>query len=251
MRTTTTILSACCLALAGGLLAGCRGDRSDNPPRQFFPDMDDQPKWLPQSESPFFVNGKADRVPDARAVAFGPMPTPAAEGAAWAASFNAERAELLKDDRVFMLGESPTGDGYIDRIPVPVTRAMIERGRERFNISCSSCHGYLGDGTGTVGVRWSYPPANLLAAPFNDRAQDRGKDGWIFHVIREGVWGPDGSNKMPGYAHAVDPADAWAIVAYLRALQASQNATLGDLSEPARQRLTSDAGLPASQGGGN
>ena len=242
------------LALASAGLGGCRGDRSEKPPRQFVPDMDQQPKLNAQSGTEFFPDGRAARLPDPNAVAFGTAdfdPAAYAE-ATWASSFTLERAALLKDDDGVYQGTDPDGpEGWAARMPTTVTRELIERGRERFNIYCVACHGYMGDGKGTVGVRWSYPPANIAAGVYTDRTQKQGTDGWLFHVVREGVWGPDGSNKMPGYAHAVDEQDAWAIVAYIRALQASQNARADQLPESAARRLGVGTGsTPTGTDGG-
>jgi mono/diheme cytochrome c family protein len=237
------------LALLAALAGACRGDRSDKPPRQFLPDMDQQPKLKAQSGTEFFADGRTARLPDANAVAFGTAdfdPT-AQAGQTWAAEFLRERSNLLAADDAHALGVDPNGpEGWAAFMPVAVTPELIERGRERFNISCVACHGYMGDGKGTVGLRWAYPPANIAGGVYLDRTQKQGTDGWIYHVIREGVWGPDGANKMPGYAHALDPDDAWAVVAYLRTLQASQNARIEDVPDDAARRLRGSAPAPAA-----
>jgi mono/diheme cytochrome c family protein len=90
-----------------------------------------------------------------------------------------------------------------------------------------------------VGRLWSIPPANLTDAKYADRAGDFGSDGYLFHIIRDGLYTPDGEIRMPSYGHSVDEADAWAIVSYIRALQTAQG-----VSEP-----TTDATDNANAGG--
>lgn len=231
-------------ALAAGaiVLPGCRDTRSDKPPHQFFPDMDDQQKWHPQSESQFYADTRTMRQPVKGTVAFGRVQF--ISGAPWAESFMHDREVLLKeDDRVF-LGVGPDGKWLRD-IPVPVTDAVMRRGQERFNIYCSVCHGYTGDGKGMVGdssrtTGWSYPLPNFHDPKYTDKAASadmKAFDGYLFNVARNGVV-IDGQQKMPGYGHALDEYDAWAVVAYIRALQASQSAGPQDvLSEAERVEL--------------
>ena len=227
------------LAIAGAGLAGCRGDRSDSSPRQFLPDMDDSPKWEPQGGSFFFAAGPGPdaaeehgappplermmRQPVAGSVPFGALPMVAS-----AAQFDpalrddlvAERTGYLRPDGVTYFGMAEDGV-YVDRIPVDVTRGLLERGEERFNIYCAACHGYAGDGDGMVGRRWGVPVANFHDPKYSDLSQQTGKDGYLFHIARYGLKNPDGSLRMPGYRHALDAQDAWAVVAYIRALQAA------------------------------
>ncbi|MEO1512281.1 MAG: cytochrome c, partial [Planctomycetota bacterium] len=171
-------------------------------------------------------------------------------GEPWARVMLRDRADLLaEDDRVYLgttAGAGPDAT-FVDRIPVGVTMEMIERGEERFNIYCSACHGYTGVGDGMVGQKWSYTPANLMIDLYQDRSQRQGKDGYLFHVVREGVWDPaTGANRMPGYKHAVDVHDAWAIVAYLRVLQTRGGVPLDDLDPTDRERLLRSAPTTAA-----
>lgn len=229
------------LAAAAAALPGCRGERSDEPPRQFLPDMDDQQKFKPQSETMFFADGRSMRPAVNGTVAFGRSANPAAPG----------RDLLLEADRGFATGTS--GDGkYLDYIPESAIArfgdvqkdkqaaltAMMLRGQERFNIYCAACHGYTGEGAvpitqdnpsgagGMVGRRWASAPPSYHDPKYSDRAVDTGRDGYLFHVVREGVYDVDATTKerkyrMPAYGHAVNPTDAWAIVSYMRAIQAS------------------------------
>jgi len=251
--TRMNVAGACgLLALTAALGVGCRGDRSDKPPRAFFPDMDNSPRWKPQSETPFFADGRTMRQPVPGTVAFGRWAdVPASvDDASWTKTFREEREDLLKEDDAFYRGEGPDGS-YLDFMPVRVTRAMVERGRERFNIYCFTCHGYEGDGKGMVGRRWAYPLPDFHDPKYTDRAQRTGKDGYIFHVIRNGVV-INGEQKMPSYAHAIGERDAWAIVAYVRALQESRAVPIDDpiIPEAQRQRLLRTRNQPRAAGGG-
>ncbi|MEM0982656.1 MAG: cytochrome c [Planctomycetota bacterium] len=247
-RLTSIILTGLAAAACVAPLAGCRGDRTDKPPRRFFPGMDDQPKWDAQEQTDFFTDSRTLRPQVQNTVAFGSATfnPETYRGAEWAEGFLAERDTMLaENDGVFRGVSGTVGDDvtYLDYIPVRVTEEMLLKGQERFNIYCSACHGYLGDGTGMVGRRWSYSPANLLGEVYQDRSTYQGKDGYLFHTILNGVWGVDGANRMPGYAHAIDEMEAWAIVAYLRALQTSQSASLDELDAGDRQRLEATRGV--------
>ncbi|MFT5424613.1 MAG: mono/diheme cytochrome c family protein [Phycisphaerales bacterium] len=234
-----TLLVLAGLSATIGTTTGCRGDRSEKPPHRFIPDMDQQPKWNPQSETDFYENGRAQRLPDPNAVAFGNRPFDPVANAdeAWAASYLSDRAALLKEGDAFYKGTDPNGpEGWATTMAAEVSLQMLDHGRDKFTTYCTPCHGTLADGKGTVGARWSYSPANLMGDLYKDRAQRQGTDGWLFNVVRNGVWGPDGSNKMPGYAHALSENDAWAVVAYIRALQISQSGTIDQV--PASQRDT-------------
>lgn len=229
--------AAGCLGLS--LLGGCRGDRSEEPPRQFFPDMDEQPKWNPQAGTRFFQDGSTARAPDQNAVAFGRMPIDheAVREEAWAVSFVAEREGLLADNDAVYLGKAADGS-YVDYIPVPVTLERIERGRERFNIFCAACHGVRGDGDTPVAERFIAKPVNLSIDLYTDPAQRTARDGYIFEVIRNGV------RTMPGYDHSLDAQDTWNVVMYVRALQKSRSGTLEDAPQGERDALERDRPAP-------
>lgn len=202
------------LALAGASvlgLGGCRGDRSDRPPRQLLPDMDDSPKWEPQSQSIFFADGRTMRLPVVGTVAFGESTNPDEPG----------RERFLEASPAVFEGKDASG-GYVDFMPVELTPELLELGQKMFNITCATCHGYTGDGLGTVGQRWAYPLPTFYDPKYSDRAQRTGKDGYIFEVARIGVYDTTGAQKMPGYAHALSIEESWAVVAYIRALQATR-----------------------------
>lgn len=276
------VLAAC------GLLAsaGCRDERTDTPPRQFLPDMDDSPKNKPQTEAEFFVDNREMRPRVVGAVAFGSSDHAASASRAW----------FLKDDPAVFEGVDVSVDpaknagipGYVAMIPAKVfdnviaeqaergntiDRAgamdwMIQRGHERFNIYCSACHGYnaegagkLPDGTeygGLAGRRWSAPVPSLQDAKYRDRTIKTGQDGYIFNVIQHGVPNADPAQppKMPSYADKVNVRDAWSVVAYLRVLQASWRPEAGATAsaagaQPGGQQTGNKQASAGGESGGN
>ena len=167
-------------------------------------DMHDQPRYKPLARSSFFEDGRASRPLVAGTVA---------------------RGHLHEDTRLYTGKE---GDDPIAKFPFPITKALLERGQQRFNIYCSPCHDRAGTGLGMVvrrGLRRppSYHIDRLRAAPV----------GYFFDVITNGF------GAMPDYAAQVQPQDRWAIVAYIRVLQRSQNAKLADVPPDKRAALGS------------
>jgi mono/diheme cytochrome c family protein len=121
-------------------------------------------------------------------------------------------------------GRGPDGR-VLTRVPLKIDRALLERGRSRFEIHCAVCHGYLGDGVSLVARNMSLrPPPSLLT-----RAQQ--PDGWYFQVMSEGF------GVMPSYASQLSVEDRWAVVAYLRALQLSQSRRVDQLAPAERAQL--------------
>ena len=188
------VLRWACLALCGLFLFGCRLD------------MHVQPKYKPLDPSSFFGDGRSARPEVPGTVAHGHLST---DELLYTGKVNGEPADLF---------------------PFPVTRQVLERGRERFNIYCSPCHDYTGSGRGLVVQRGFPPPPSyhidrLVKAPA----------GHFFDVITNGY------GAMYSYAARVEPRDRWAIVAYIRALQLSQHATLDDVPAQEREQLTGQA----------
>ncbi len=123
----------------------------------------------------------------------------------------------------------PAGTVQFDERPVPpppVTLALIERGQERFHIYCTPCHSELGDGHGMIVQRGFPPPPSY----HTDRLRSASPQ-HFYDVITHGY------GAMYSFAARVQPADRWAIAAYIRALQLSQNATVADLSDAERKAL--------------
>lgn len=167
-------------------------------------DMHMQPKQNPLSRSDFYSDQRSAR--------------PLVEG-------TVARGELHADT-YFYTGKIGNNPG--DVMPFPVTKEVLERGRERYNIYCAPCHSRVGDGEGFVPSRGfarkppSYHIPRLQKAPL----------GYFFDVMTNGF------GIMPDYASQVSPEDRWEIVAYIRALQLSQNATTADV--PAGQQVPSE-----------
>ena len=178
------------LTLASVLvLSGCaRGCTSSRSPIHINPSMDDQPKVRPQTASNFFYNGASMRTPVPGTVAIGE----------------------LREDVAFFTGLEVDGQ-FVAAIPVTVDEALVERGRERYEIYCQPCHDARGDGRGILFQRGSVPTAS-----FHDEQYLAYPDGQIFDVITNGL------GLMSGYRWPIPPADRWAIVAHVRELQREQ-----------------------------
>lgn len=222
------------IALVLGLVAlfsvtGFRGQKTKNRPIEIFPDMDHQPKFQPQHPSRFFTDGRAARKPVPGTVPFGYT----LEGVAYQ---NGATNSALPGLKGFSNGSDYyfTGriDGkYGDGIPLaPLDEKVLERGKERFRIFCSACHGPAGYGNGIVTQYGLGGVANLHSSAF--RAQP---DGQIFNTITHG------KNTMASLGANIAVEDRWAIVAYVRALQRSQAGTLADLDEADRAKLQPQA----------
>jgi mono/diheme cytochrome c family protein len=210
------------VVLAIVAIAGFRGTTSRKPPIEIFPDMDHQPKYQPQHPSIFFADGRAERPPVPGTVPLG-YSLPGLYSAT-----NASNNRVMTGASGFTAAPDYVNTGKMDGfwgdgLPMEVTAGVMERGRERFFINCAICHGLSGDGNGIVKeyglatVR-SLQEERILNMP----------DGELFHVITEG------RNTMGAYGAQITVEDRWAIVAYLRALQRSQNASINDV--PAAER---------------
>ncbi|MFB6098712.1 MAG: cytochrome c [Salinibacter sp.] len=193
------------LVLLAVLLGGCRGTKSDNPPFHMNLDMDFQPKFEAQEANPFFENNAAMRTPVPGTV---------------------QRGELRADSALYR-GRTASGD-YVEEIPIAVTRKVLERGRDRYNVYCAPCHGKTGAGNGVIMRRdYGYTPA----PSYHIERLRNAPDGYLYDVIANGV------RNMPAYGQKIPVMDRWAIVAYIRALQRSQNASPEDLPPDVRARL--------------
>lgn len=127
-------------------------------------------------------------------------------------------------------GKAADGQDLKD-IPLPVTRDLVLRGQSRFNIFCAPCHGQAGYGDGVIVERGFTPPPS-----FHSDTLRNAPAGHYFDVVTHGL------GAMPGYAPQVPPDDRWAIIAYIRALQRSQNAMLNDV--PAQERPALESARP-------
>jgi hypothetical protein len=170
-------------------------------------DMQDQPRYEPLEASTFFEDGMASRQPVKGTVARG----------------------QLNDDEPFYTGRE--GQELIAKLPLEINLELLQRGQESFGIYCSRCHGLLGDGHGVIVERGLRRPPS-----FHIERLRTAPDGHFFDVITHGL------GAMPRYAVQIEPRDRWAIVAYVRALQRSQNANLEDV--PADERKPLEEALP-------
>ncbi len=157
-------------------------------------DMQNEPKMIPQRESRFFASGRSVRPQVLGTVARG----------------------QLDADRYYYTGL--IDNKAQDAMPFPVTMTVLRRGQERFDIYCTPCHSRVGNGRGMIVERGYKPAGNLLEPRILQEPL-----GHYFDVISHGY------GAMPDYAAQIATQDRWAIVAYIRALQLSQNATLQDV----------------------
>jgi mono/diheme cytochrome c family protein len=165
-------------------------------------DMHDQPKYIPLRQSTFFNDARS-----ARSVIEGTV----------------ARGQLHDDE--LMYGGKVNGQ-EATLFPMRVDAAVMARGQERFNIYCSPCHGRTGQGDGMVVLRGYRRPPSIH--------QDRLRNapvGHFFDVMTNGF------GAMPDYAAQIRAEDRWAIIAYIRALQLSEHATIADVPPPDRSRL--------------
>ncbi len=209
-------------AFAGFLVVsilGFRGDTFTHPPMDVFPEfmfpsMRLQPKFKAQSPSRFFADGRAARMPPPHTVPtdYGPDGQP------------------LRDDGALYLGKNPDGS-WVVGFPkaIAVDMKLLERGRDRFAIYCSPCHGNVGDGNGVtkrygMGATPSYFDPRLVDMP----------GGQIYDTITHGK---QPAYNMPPYADKLSPRDRWAVVAYVRALQRAHAGTVADVPRADRALL--------------
>jgi mono/diheme cytochrome c family protein len=164
--------------------------------------MHDQPKYRPFRKSEFFADGRSARPLVAGTVARGE----------------------LREDLLFASGKS--GAVFADAFPMRVDEMLLRRGQERYRIYCSPCHGQLGRGDGVIVRRGYRQPASFHVDRL--RAQPAG---YFFDVISHGF------GAMPDYANQIGLRDRWAIVAFVRALQLSQNARIDDVPADKRGEL--------------
>lgn len=218
------ILLLTLLVLLTVSIAGLRGCKSKRPPIEIFPDMVRQPKVKAQAPSGFYADGRGARLPVAGTVPAGYEP-PVAGGNGSAAVVFAGLESYADTGK--------KGSAWGNGIPFTVTRQTLERGRERYQIQCAVCHGATGAGNGIAGKYGLVGIANLHQQRLRDMT-----DGELYNTVA------NGKNTMMGYGGVLPVADRWEIVAYVRALQRSQNATLADVPAPERAALQ-EAATPA------
>ena len=176
-------------------------------------DMANQPKNRPESPSDFFADGRSVR--------------PLIENTVARGSIENDVYNVPKDFAGF-----PPG--------MKVDQELLQRGEERYRIFCTPCHGLQGDGQGMIAMRgMKHPPSYHI-----DRLRQE-PNGYFYDVMTNGF------GAMYSYSERITPADRWAIVAYIRALQLSRNAKVSDLPPALRERLNQAGSSKDSTGGRN
>lgn len=185
-------------------LSACSGQPKLNRPFSQSPihpqmNMDQMDRFEVQEKNRFFADSSANRMPVANTVARG----------------------FLKEDKALYEGKNVDGTNIAEN-PIPVTRAFLKRGQDRYEVFCTPCHGSTGDGNGIIMAgKYGYVPAPT----YHDERLRNVPDGELYAAIAYGV------RNMPSYATQIPVEDRWAIVAYIRALQKAQNATRDELEQ--------------------
>jgi hypothetical protein len=179
-------------------------------------DMHNQPKFIPQRGTDFFADHRSARPQVENTVARG----------------------QLHEDSYFYTGTVEGANGYREErnmLPFPVTMTVLEKGQERFNIYCTPCHSRVGNGLGAI-VQRGYKPAGNL----NDEVRRAQPLSHYFYVMTHGY------GAMPDYSAQLSPEERWAVAAYIRALQLSQNATEKDV--PTGQKVENLKDIATAKG---
>ncbi len=219
----TGVLAALALAVPPFIIARVRATPDENRAVHIFFDMDFQPKFKPQTLNPLFADGRAQRTSVVGTVARGET------------QLDAHRFEGVLEGK------------WADRLPdgMTMSKELLERGQERYNIYCSVCHGYAGYGDGPVNKRAmelmssSEGPANgtawVQAKSMHDPLVREHALGLIYNIATNGI------RNMAGYGTQITVEDRWAIAAYVKALQFSQNASMQDVPPELRDNIKKEA----------
>ncbi len=219
-------------------MAGFRGEKTTRPPIELFPDMDRQPKVKSQVPSGFFADGRGNRQPVAGTVPIGysiPLHKET-DGSIDHATSPYQNIQFSSSPDYYNTGKM--GSQWGTGIPMEVTPALIDRGQQRFTITCSVCHGATGTGNGVTSKYGMVAIADLTQKRLRDMS-----DGEIFNTIT------NGKNTMMSYGANIQVPDRWAIIAYIRALQLSQDATINDVPPEARSELNSSVSSEGAKQG--
>jgi mono/diheme cytochrome c family protein len=219
----TGVLAALALAVPPFIIARVRATPDESRAVHIFFDMDFQPKFKPQTLNPLFADGRAQRTSVVGTVARGES------------QLDAHRFEGVLEGK------------WADRLPdgMTMSKELLERGQQRYNIYCSVCHGYAGYGDGPVNKRAmelmssSEGPANgtawVQAKSMHDPLVREHAIGLIYNIATNGI------RNMAGYGTQITVEDRWAIAAYVKALQFSQNASMQDVPPELRDNIKKEA----------
>lgn len=241
LRAFFVIFLLCAIAVIA--VFGFRGQKSTQPPSEIFPDMVRQPKVRAQAPLEFFADGRGPRLPVVGTVPVG-YEMPKGQSAASAGSSRPSESatpatgpwshpNIGFSQGTDYYNTGKMGDQWGTGIPVPVTPELMGRGQQRFNITCAMCHGATAAGNG---ITKQYGLATVVS--LQDERIRKMSDGEIFNTIT------NGKNTMMAYGPNIIVPDRWAIIAYLRALQRSENATVADVPEDRRAELDQPASPP-------
>jgi mono/diheme cytochrome c family protein len=201
MNAAVLVTLACACASAA---TGCRTEQTLVKPDPHLERMLDQPKAMPYAAEPLLPHASAMQLPPE-----GTMTTSA--------------------DLTSVVTTGQSGGDFVEHIPVPVDRALLETGRARFDVFCAACHGVLGDGDTPVARHMALrKPPNLHLPPASTDPP-----GEQFHTVRNGY------GLMPSYATQLSVRDSWAVVAYLGALRLARRAPVAELPPDLRASLAS------------
>jgi mono/diheme cytochrome c family protein len=217
MRYVIAILIFAVVAVVS--LAGFRGQKFTQPPLYIFPDMEWQKRYSAQGENSFFPDKRDDRPVVAGTVQ---------RGYGWAEKevFAGSYQYPPSQNQALFTGRKPDGSWYAG-FPVRVDSAFLETGRQKFDIFCAVCHGQTGDGNGVTKAAYGMVTVrNLMEAYVTTQPE-----GEIFSTITYG------KGKMGPYGDRLAPAERWAVIAYLHALQLAGNATKNDVPPEERAKL--------------
>ncbi len=199
-------------------ILGPRGAKSTRNPIYVFPDMDWQAKYLPQGENEFFADGRNDRPVVPGTVGRG-------YGNELKEVFSAEYVDPVSQNPALYSGKDADGNWYRG-FPIEITDEVMQLGHDKFNIFCIVCHGASGNGNGIT------KQFGMAATPTYHDNRIRGMaEGEIFNTITHG------KNLMGAYGMKLRPEERWAVIAYVRALQLANDATIEDVPEQFKPEL--------------
>ncbi len=238
--------------IPGAIVLRMRSADSDQPRWQVFFDMDFQPKKKPQQTTTIFADGRTQRMPVPGTVARGDLEL----ADPYYLGYDPEKTAALQNDATvrmvaFQDGAKPT-DGqpaapaaaapaaaepnyaWLTELPIEINDELFALGKKKFETNCSVCHGFGGYGDGLVSKRATSLAQGYWLQPtsVHDERIVNQTVGRIYYTIT------NGKGKMAGYASSLTPKERWAVVAYVRALQRSQKATIEDVPEAKRGELT-------------
>ncbi|OIO59654.1 MAG: cytochrome C [Verrucomicrobia bacterium CG_4_10_14_3_um_filter_43_23] len=216
MRYFLAIFAFLCIATIAVL--GFRGDKFKKTPLYIFPDMDFQAKYQPQGKNHFFADMRDDR--------------PVVQGTV-VRGYGWDTQQVFAGDYEYAPAKNPSlfsgknAEGeFLTTFPIPVDHKLMQLGQDKFNIFCIVCHGAAGDGEG---ITKQY---GMISTPtYHDKRLRDMPIGEIFNTIT------NGKGLMNSYADKLSPQERWAVIAYVRALQRAQNASIEDVPGEFREDL--------------